>query len=246
MRRLFPVLLGLGVAATASMLLVPIERIVPADTGLPPMALRATALIQPIVLLTILVAVGCWAAPKLGLDAPLIRALIERRPAGPVLRRQAGPAVGVAVIVAAILLLFGWLSADWFRGSALAGFEMPVATRLLYGGITEELLTRWGLMSLLAWVAWKAAGSRSPVPAACFWIAAVVGALLFAAGHLPLLHLVMPSPPAIVVAAVLVGNSVPGLLFGLLFWKRGLEAAMIAHALAHLLGALAAGLVLGN
>lgn len=37
-------------------------------------------------------------------------------------------------------------------------------------------------------------------------------------------------------AAVLVGNALPGFLFGLLYWKRGLEAAMITHALAHLLG----------
>lgn len=245
MRRMFLVLLALGIAATASLMLAPIETLLPTDTGLSPLVLRATALVQPIVLLLVLVAGGCWAAPKLGLDAPLIRALIERQPAGPVLRRQAGPAVATGVVVAAILVGYGWLSADWFRQSPVAGFQMPLATKLLYGGIVEELLTRWGLMSLLAWAMWKVMGSRRPVPAACFWIAALFGALLFAVGHLPLLHILMPSPPAFVVAAVLIGNLLPGLLFGLLFWGRGLEAAMIAHALAHVLGTLAAGLVLG-
>jgi membrane protease YdiL (CAAX protease family) len=44
----------------------------------------------------------------------------------------------------------------------------------------------------------------------------------------------MPDPPRTLVAMVLVGNSLPGMLFGWLFWRRGLEAAMIAHALAHL------------
>jgi NAD(P)-dependent dehydrogenase (short-subunit alcohol dehydrogenase family) len=28
-------------------------------------------------------------------------------------------------------------------------------TAMLYGGITEEILMRWGLMSLLVWIAWK-------------------------------------------------------------------------------------------
>lgn len=31
--------------------------------------------------------------------------------------------------------------------------SMPLLTRLLYGGITEELLLRWGLMTLVVWAA---------------------------------------------------------------------------------------------
>ena len=33
----------------------------------------------------------------------------------------------------------------------------------------------------------------------------------------------------------MLGNTLPGVIFGWLFWKRGIEAAMIAHALAHAL-----------
>jgi hypothetical protein len=33
---------------------------------------------------------------------------------------------------------------------------------------------------------------------------------------------------------IVAANALPGLLFGWLFWRRGLEAAMGAHALAHL------------
>lgn len=242
---LFLALLALGVVATASAMLMPVEVLVPRTTGLSPMMIRCLSLIQPMVLMILMVAAGCWAAPKLGLDAPLIRAAVERQPLGPILRRQAGAAIAVGLIVAAMLVVFGWVSADWFRGSPAAGFRIPLATKVLYGGITEELLMRWGLMSLLAWLAWKVTGSRAPVPAACLWAAAIVGAAIFAVGHLPVLYFILPSPPAAAVTAVLIANGVPGLLFGWLFWKRGLEAAMMAHALAHLAGSLAAAWLLG-
>ena len=32
---------------------------------------------------------------------------------------------------------------------------LPLPTRLLYGGLTEELLLRWGLMTLIVWTAWR-------------------------------------------------------------------------------------------
>ena len=36
-----------------------------------------------------------------------------------------------------------------------------------------------------------------------------------------------------VVIYIVFGNALPGMLFGALFWRKGLEAAIIAHALAH-------------
>jgi hypothetical protein len=77
-------------------------------------------------------------------------------------------------------------------------------------------------------------------------MAGAVGAaaLLFALGHLPMLFLVAPAAPAGIVAAVIVGNALPGLLFGMLFVRDGLEAAMIAHALAHLLATLVSGMLM--
>jgi hypothetical protein len=141
--------------------------------------------------------------------------------------------------VALVLLGYGWLSRDWFANAPAAlAFQPPLVSKLLYGGIAEELLTRWGLMTLFVWIAWKLSGSRSPVPAAAYWIGALLAALLFAAGHLPTLYAIMPAPAPQLIAAVIAGNAVPGLLFGWLYWRRGLEAAMIAHALAHALTTL--------
>jgi hypothetical protein len=241
MRRIWWRLSLLGLAGLASLLLIPLERLVTVPIG--PMLLRLLSTIQPALLVLGFTAIGAWAAPKVGLDAPAVRAWSDHRPVLPILRRQFPAAAAVALAVAAILIGYGAFVRGQEWGGSLLGFEVPLVTRLLYGGLAEELLTRWGLMSMLVWVAWRLGGRHEAVPAWCYWTGATFAALLFAAGHLPLLYRLLPDPPVGLLAGVLVGNTVPGLLFGWLFWRRGLEAAMIAHVLAHLLGAIGARLL---
>lgn len=92
--RLLCLLLWLaGVAGALSLLAIPLEAIKPAGLDLPPLAFRALTLINPLFLLTLLVPLGCWLAPRVGLDAPLTRALLTRSgEAYAILRRQIGPA----------------------------------------------------------------------------------------------------------------------------------------------------------
>ena len=141
-------------------------------------------------------------------------------------------------MVALILLGFAELLRVGGVAGQLARFETPLLTRLLYGGVTEELLTRWGLMSFFVWVAWRIARRPGAVPRWCYWAGALVAALLFAAGHVPLLTHLVPGASAWLIAAVMIGNTVPGLIFGWLFWRRGLESAIIAHGAAHVLAAI--------
>ncbi len=116
---------------------------------------------------------------------------------------------------------------------------MPLVTRMLYGGTVEELIFRWGLLSVLVAMASKL---RAP-PATGFWIANLLVALLFGAGHVPGIMLTAANPPGWLPWAIILANSVIGLICGWLFARRGFEAAMIAHALAHLVSAplIAAG-----
>jgi hypothetical protein len=46
-------------------------------------------------------------------------------------------------------------------------------------------------------------------------------------------------PSAPVVVYIVAANAVPGILFGCLYWHYGIEAASVAHALAHSVAALA-------
>jgi membrane protease YdiL (CAAX protease family) len=61
------------------------------------------------------------------------------------------------------------------------------------------------------------------------WIAMVLATLLFGAVHLPQAAELGGALPASVVAYVLLGNGLGGLVFGWLYWKRGLLAAATAH-----------------
>ncbi|MFC7193832.1 type II CAAX prenyl endopeptidase Rce1 family protein [Halosimplex aquaticum] len=106
--------------------------------------------------------------------------------------------------------------------------------RFLYGGITEELLLRFGVMSAIAFVGWYVTGRRTGGPrAGVMWTAIVVSAVLFGVGHLPALAQAVSLTPALIARTVLL-NAVAGVLFGWLYWRRNLEAAMIAHASFHL------------
>jgi hypothetical protein len=151
----------LGIMGVASFLLVPMEKFAPVEMD--PMLLRSLAVLQPAMLVVAFASLGAWAAPKVGLDAPAVRAWAESRPVGPQLSRQLPSAAIVGVAVAAILLAYVANLRPTEAGAALFRFNPPLASRLLYGGLTEELLMRWCMMSLLVWLAWRV-GAR-PCPA---------------------------------------------------------------------------------
>lgn len=237
MRR-WQVLFILGLIGIASLLLVPLESLIPKP--MPPIAVRLLALINPTILTILAVLVGEITARRVGLTTPLIDAWLTSGTTQAVLRRQLAPALIVAGIVAAILVIYGQtighaLVATAGPHSRLATFELPLPAKLLYGGITEELLTRWGLVSLFAWIGWRLAGRPERLSSSVAAGAVLAAALLFGIGHLPVLFLIAPHATTTIVVAVIAANTVPGLLFGALYVREGLEAAMIAHAAAHLL-----------
>lgn len=234
MRRLGLAIWVLALVGILSLLFAPLEMLMPAGLDMNAMTFRAVALINPLILTSLAVLAGCLTAPKLGLDAPLLRAMLMREPAGPVLVRQLGPALIGGGVSALVVVAYGLLPADWFAASPAQAFEMPLASKLLYGGITEEVLMRWGVMSLIAWIIWRLSGR----PRSSIVVGLVMAAALFALGHLPLLFALAPGAGPMMIAAVLAGNMLPGVICGALFWRYGLEAAMLAHALAHLLSTL--------
>jgi membrane protease YdiL (CAAX protease family) len=129
-----------------------------------------------------------------------------------------------------------FLSAETEARIAAFGRLLPVPTRLLSGGITEELLLRWGLMTLLVWAAWRLLQRRGGEPKPAYFVGAIViSSLVFGIGHLPVAYLILPEATAALTLFVIAANSIFGLIAGYLYWKRGLESAMLAHMLTHVL-----------
>jgi hypothetical protein len=113
-------------------------------------------------------------------------------------------------------------------------FPMPAAARLLYGGITEELLLRWGLMTLILWLLWRFIQRRRGTPSVSLVAVAIASsAVLFGVGHLPAASAMVGELTFGVSAYLVAANATFGLVAGWLFWRYGLESAIIAHITVH-------------
>lgn len=196
------------------------------------------SIIQNGVLLSVAILIGMIVSERIGLGMPLIRAWVNGvRPEnakdvvlpGIIL----GAVVGVVLVALEALFFLRHLPAAMIRL-----FEIPLWKRLLagvlYGGITEELLMRLFLLSVTAWLIGRLWRTRDGMPTSgAFWIAIFVVAVLFGLGHLPATSAITPITPLLLARALLL-NGIAGVAFGYLYWKRGLEAAMLGHASAHL------------
>jgi membrane protease YdiL (CAAX protease family) len=200
--------------------------------------LMAASAFQSALLVALAVWGGVALAPAVGLRAPAFEAAALRQPVMPALKPQILP--GLLAGLPGGLLLFVSLRLSPAEIAALQSqFTPPLYARMLYGGITEEVLLRWGLMTAFTWLAWRwLQGKRGAVNPALIWLAIAVSALIFGAGHLPVASYLIGSLNAQVVSFVVGLNAAFGVLFGWLFWRRGLESAMIAHATTHLVSYL--------
>lgn len=222
-------------AAIATALLFPyLLQLMPQAFEKLPLPLAVVVPLQALqagLLFSLMAFVGLRMAPRAGLDAPWLRAWMQGKPKPPLAWKTAivsGLLAGHAIVALASLLdphLPARLptsgappeaSADAFNGF-LASF---------YGGIGEEIQLRLFLMTLIVWSVARIR-RRAPSPAV-FWSAIVVTALLFGAGHLPAAAQVWPLDAFVVFRTVAL-NTIAGLVFGWIYWRRGLEMAMLAH-----------------
>ncbi|NQV72097.1 CPBP family intramembrane metalloprotease [bacterium] len=244
--KLFLILFAAGLLGVFSFFLVDLSALIailpiPAGTEVPSItpALKLLSLIQPAVILFVAILAGVALAPKVGLSSPVAEAVAGGGQLSSAFKPQiipglvGGLAGGVAIVLTG-LLWKSFLPPEVITRIAELGKILPLPTRLLYGGITEELLLRWGLMSLLVWAAWRLfqKGQNKPKPA-YFVSAILISSVVFGIGHLPIALLLVPQASAALIVFVVAANSLFGLIAGYLYWKKGLESAMIAHMLAH-------------
>jgi hypothetical protein len=253
-KRLFWILWAAGVLGVLSFLFVDLSALiaaVPRTPGeppveLPPLALlKVVSLIQPAVLVTIAVVVGVWLAERVGLHAPAAEALARRDDFFSALKPQilpgvlAGLASGVA-IVATWVIAKPFLTSEFIARAQDFNKFLPHITRFLYGGFTEEVLLRWGVMTFLVWLAWGLLQKGEGRPKAIYVVAAIgLSAVIFGAGHLPIASMLSGGLTLPLTIYVITANSIFGIAAGFLYWRQGLESAMIAHIFTHVVLILA-------
>lgn len=199
--------------------------------SVPMWVVQLASTLQTAVMLTIALCVGTFLAPKVGLRTPLLTAWASRTPLAQAGKLLIVPGLVGGMLGTAAILLFAQFSPLEMKTDVL----IPALVRVLYGGVTEELLMRWGFMTLVAWVIWRLFQRSAAKPSAAVIVSAIIlSALMFGAAHLPAAALLVKQLTPGVIAWIIVGNASFSLVAGWLYWKVGLEAAIIAHITSHL------------
>ena len=150
------------------------------------------------------------------------------------LKQIAYPGIISGLVVGGAIFFF---DKTIFRSSLLSEVHPPLWTGALasiYGGVNEEVLLRLFLFSFIYFIFGKAIKIRKNNRPVILWSVNIIVALLFGMSHLPAAFK-LASPSGFEIFRVLFLNGLAGLVFGWLYWSRGLWAAITAHIVADLM-----------
>lgn len=212
-----------------------------ANLPIPLPLLLVIQIAQNAVMFGVLTALGLFFANRIGLGLPILEARLNGESVGDKVRAILPLSIGVGVVASLLIIglelvlfqpallrevgdLANSLSGEAAKPPAWQGFLAS-----FYGGISEEVLLRLFVMSLLAWLGSFISKTTEGKPTSpVFWTANILAAVLFGIGHLPATANLIPLTPLVITRAIVL-NGLAGVAFGWLYWKRGLESAMIAH-----------------
>ncbi len=168
-----------------------------------------------------------------GFELPFFRALMSDEAVPSETWGHVGIGLPLGLASALVAVLLEWRVFWNFLPQGLKeGLDAPAwkrATATLYGGVTEEILTRLFFLSLFAWALsfiWEDGLGHADTPAV--WIAILLSALIFGLLHLPATILFAPLTRAVVVRTLAL-NGVVAIAAGWVFVEYGLLAAMATH-----------------
>jgi membrane protease YdiL (CAAX protease family) len=215
--------------------------------------------LETTILYGVIAALGLWIAGRIGLGLPLLESWLAGRPEWQRLRRYALPAILAGLLVGVVILVIdGLVFAPYLKAllnpsganPSPASIPSPPAWQgflaSFYGGITEEILLRLFVLSLLAWIGHLVNRTPEGRPGIwALWAANILAAVLFGLGHLPATVAAgLPLNGLVITRAILL-NGLGGVVWGWFYWTFGLESAMICHfsgdIVLHVLAPLLAG-----
>ena len=185
------------------------------------------------VLLTLpLASLGLWLGPKVGLGVLGIEAIQKKVPQN-YRRLQSSilPAIILGTVGGIFVRVVSVLSEPYLP-EELAQIKPPGLVASLLGSfgaaINEEIWLRLGIMTCIVCLATVLINRPKPGKA-IIWGANLLAAFGFGMLHLPLAAIFAQGLPLLVVILVLLLNGFVGVIFGWLYWRHGLLAAIIAH-----------------
>jgi len=199
------------------------------DISLPLSVVLFISTIQSAVLIALSIFFGLFLGKKIGLGAPLISDWLAGKEIKEKLKQVLKNGLLLGALGGISIIAFDYLFS--FLIEHIPAVGAPLWQGFLgsfYGGIVEEILMRLFLVTLLVWAMSKISGSLDSPSSFSVWTAIIIVSIVFGIGHLPATAVLVPITPLIIVRAILL-NGIGGMIFGWLYWKKGLLAAMIAH-----------------
>lgn len=236
------VLFTLGLMGVLSILTMdiplPEEAIKLLQSQFSPKQIKLLTLINPTILLIGGILLGIFLYDKVSLDLPIIRAIIrnEKTYQLPTILKYGtlGGLLSGVMLTLIATVYYPLLPLEFIElGNSL---KPSLAARFLYSGFTEEILMRFGLMTFIIWLMSKIFHSIKPK---IYWIGILLSAIIFALGHFPIAFQILGNPSGILLCYIVIANAIGGVIFGWLYWKKGLESAFIAHIICHVVMLLA-------
>jgi membrane protease YdiL (CAAX protease family) len=188
------------------------------------------SIVQSAVLFSIVLFAGLFLAKKVHLGAPYIEQWIDKK-TFPFSKYQLIQLVSYGIVVATTIIIADFLFQQ--IGITLQSATIPPLWQGLlasfYGGIGEEILLRLFLMTSLVWIGSVVFRINHPNKSSVLmWATIIISSVLFGIGHLPATAAISELTTGLVLRAIVL-NGIGGVVFGWLYWKRGLLSAMIAH-----------------
>jgi len=204
-----------------------------------PLQIKLLTLINPTIMLIIAVIIGTILYRKVNLKVPLIEKMIgievDNLNISDILKYGVLGGILSGILLSLVGFIFNPILPSEFLelGESL---KLTLAARFLYGGLTEEILMRFGFMTLIVWFASKIIKEKKPI---VYWIGIIIASIIFALLHFPIAYQAVGNPSIGLLTYIIIGNTIGGLIFGWLYWKKGLESAFLAHIFAHIIMVLA-------
>lgn len=230
--KLFFTLMGLSLFGTACVIpyVITLQADILKEINQPLALIFVAQFIQSLILFSVSIFFGLILSEKIGFKLPLFEAILEKRDYKKIVKNILGNSILIGITVAIIIYILDIFFAS--KGTIISTHEIyaPAWQTLLaafYGGIVEEILMRLFLMTFFIWISMKLFRQKQAKKINTI-ISIIITAVIFGLGHLPITASITDINILIIGRAIVL-NGIAGVVFGWLFWKKGLESAMIAH-----------------
>ena len=201
------------------------------EIAIAPIILLITA-VQSLIMFAVVIFFGLFLSKRIGMGLPILQSVLDGKNQTKELRSILLPSFIIGIIAGSFTVLMDIPFKKFIP--EILHLETPVTVwkallASFYGGIAEEILLRLFLVSLFVWVIFRIKKDKDGRPTVFgIWLSIILAAIFFGLGHLPATAQMTKLTGIIIIRAIVL-NGVLGTTFGWLYWKKGLESAIIAH-----------------